>query len=368
VTRATDGRQVPWISSSLTNDFRFRIDKPVAGPSSTTAPPIDPLAHDRAFWEQVKDSRNPDELNAYLEQFPKGLFASLARARLKTVAAQTASTPAGTAAPPAPPSGPVAALNIASLPFVSEGAKRRIEREFAAVNKPQKALALTEAGGWGSVNGRVSVEEARAGALDECQKRNPRHPCFVAVVNDGAFVQAGHSPDAVREGAIEIIKRAALEAEVYANEDRDEGIAPTLTRRQRPMHGATPRSHPVAKTITTRQLVELYRSARPLLINVLDWTEGSFALPGSVWIQGMGKSSLAKAETTELRRLLTQIAPDTAAPVVVYCLSWECWLSYNGALTAADLGYKNVYWYRGGVSAWNQARLPVVRTKLLKQL
>jgi len=52
---------------------------------------------------------------------------------------------------------------------------------------------------------------------------------------------------------------------------------------------------------------------------------------------------------------------------VVYCLSWECWLSYNATLTASDLGYTNLYWYRGGVSAWNQARLPVLRTRLFKQ-
>jgi rhodanese-related sulfurtransferase len=43
-------------------------------------------------------------------------------------------------------------------------------------------------------------------------------------------------------------------------------------------------------------------------------------------------------------------------------------LSYNATLTAHDLGFKNLYWYRGGISAWNQARLPVVRTKLFKQL
>jgi rhodanese-related sulfurtransferase len=37
------------------------------------------------------------------------------------------------------------------------------------------------------------------------------------------------------------------------------------------------------------------------------------------------------------------------------------------ALTASNLGYANLYGYRGGISAWSQARLPVVRTKLLKQ-
>ena len=30
-----------------------------------------------AFWESVRDSRNPAELRAYLQQFPKGVFAPL---------------------------------------------------------------------------------------------------------------------------------------------------------------------------------------------------------------------------------------------------------------------------------------------------
>jgi PQQ-dependent catabolism-associated CXXCW motif protein len=134
------------------------------------------------------------------------------------------------------------------------------------------------------------------------------------------------------------------------------------------MHGPTPRTVPGARTITTRQLVEFYRKERPVVINVLDWTEGAFALPGTQWIHGMGNTRLLPPQTKELRALMAQIVPDKTSPVVVYCLSWECWLSYNAALTALSLGYNNVYWYRGGMHAWNQARLPVVRTKLLKDL
>src|SRR5215469_587618 len=67
------------------------------------------------------------------------------------------------------------------------------------------------------------------------------------------------------------------------------------------MHAATPRSAPGAKTITTRELVELYKGSKPVLINVLDWTEGAFALPGTVWIQGMGKAQLSGSEYLELR-------------------------------------------------------------------
>lgn len=42
-------------------------------------------ANDRTFWDSVRDSKNPDELRAYLEQFPTGIFAPLARLRLKAL-------------------------------------------------------------------------------------------------------------------------------------------------------------------------------------------------------------------------------------------------------------------------------------------
>ena len=37
---------------------------------------------DREFWEEVKDSDDPDELELYLEQFPSGAFVDLARQRM----------------------------------------------------------------------------------------------------------------------------------------------------------------------------------------------------------------------------------------------------------------------------------------------
>ena len=35
------------------------------------------------FWESVKDSQNPQELQAYLDRYPEGTYAVLARSRLK---------------------------------------------------------------------------------------------------------------------------------------------------------------------------------------------------------------------------------------------------------------------------------------------
>ena len=50
---------------------------------------------------------------------------------------------------------------------------------------------------------------------------------------------------------------------------------------------------------------------------------------------------------------------DKTSPIVFYCLSWECWLSYNAAMRAVALGYKNVFWYRGGYYSWFAAGLPL---------
>jgi formylglycine-generating enzyme required for sulfatase activity len=47
--------------------------------------PSDSTAIDRALWDTVKDSRSPDEIRAYLDQFPKGIFAGVAQARIKSL-------------------------------------------------------------------------------------------------------------------------------------------------------------------------------------------------------------------------------------------------------------------------------------------
>src|SRR5215216_5087339 len=48
----------------------------------TPSGPVDSQA-DLAFWDSVKDRGKPEELRAYLKQFPNGRFADLARLRLQ---------------------------------------------------------------------------------------------------------------------------------------------------------------------------------------------------------------------------------------------------------------------------------------------
>ena len=66
----------------------------------------------------------------------------------------------------------------------------------------------------------------------------------------------------------------------YASEDRESGLAPTLTRKAGVLHAPTPQAVPGARTISTSALVAMFRSAPPTLINVLDWSEGRPVLLG----------------------------------------------------------------------------------------
>ena len=259
-----------------------------------------------------------------------------------------------------------AQFSAASLPFVNDEAKAWIEKEYVAAGKQHKALALTEDGSWNFVQGRASLEDAVAGALSLCQQRSARYPCFIAAENDVLVVQSRYTPEAIEKAAIDLLKRAPQVTGFYANEDRDAGVAPTKTYRTRDAHAPTPRTVPDVKTISTKELVEVLTNVKPVLINVLGWKEGAFAIPGTTWIQGIAKP-LDPAQMSELRKVLSDIAPDKNTPVILYCLSWECWMSYNTALTVRELDYTNVYWYRGGLESWNQAGLPVVRTRLYKQ-
>lgn len=83
VARDSNNQQVPWESSSLNRDFSFAMAsiKPVSAQAPLSAGGTTELALELSFWESVRDSRNPADYRAYLEQYPQGRFAALARLR-----------------------------------------------------------------------------------------------------------------------------------------------------------------------------------------------------------------------------------------------------------------------------------------------
>ena len=116
VVGASRNSQVPWESSSLNRDFSF-ASATAPGPAGAVSPPAafaaTELALDLAFWDAVKDSRNPADYRAYLEQYPGGRFAALARLRASAAPgapASVAQPPGGSPAAPRPADAGVAAV------------------------------------------------------------------------------------------------------------------------------------------------------------------------------------------------------------------------------------------------------------------
>jgi hypothetical protein len=82
VLKATNNRQEPFIYGSLGgNDLALvpAAEKPTADASK----PIDESRLELAFWESIKNDKNPQLFQAYLNRYPKGVFADIATINLQ---------------------------------------------------------------------------------------------------------------------------------------------------------------------------------------------------------------------------------------------------------------------------------------------
>jgi PQQ-dependent catabolism-associated CXXCW motif protein len=144
-----------------------------------------------------------------------------------------------------------------------------------------------------------------------------------------------------------------------ASEDEDFGVVPVATLRLSEFSAPTPREVPGARTVRTaelRRLLDGDAAARPLLFDVLGG-EAHDSLPGAIWLPGAGRgTSFEDALQAQLARALEAATRGNRShPVAFFCQGPRCWLSYNAALRAVALGYREVLWYRGGIEAWRAA-------------
>jgi len=106
VRKDSNNQQTPWENTALEGQFFFKaaIEKPIPpAPVALPAPPPapvavrpsapDPVMLDMAFWESVKGSSRASELQAYLNQFPNGVFTVLAKLRLDEIKAIATAPP-----------------------------------------------------------------------------------------------------------------------------------------------------------------------------------------------------------------------------------------------------------------------------------
>ena len=139
---------------------------------------------------------------------------------------------------------------------------------------------------------------------------------------------------------------------------QDYGVPPQQTL-QANLHGPTPTRIPGGETITTDRVIGLIQQnlqgqQAALVFHVLG---PGPRLPGAENAAPASQAgSFNDATQQEFARYLQQVTGgDKAKPMLFYCQNTQCWMSYNAALRAIAMGHTRVYWYRGGIEAWQQA-------------
>lgn len=82
VSSRTNGKQEPWFSANVKGDFYFTGNSTGSNSANTSnSTGIDPAAIELSYWESIKTSTNPEDFKSYLEKYPDGHFAALAKSR-----------------------------------------------------------------------------------------------------------------------------------------------------------------------------------------------------------------------------------------------------------------------------------------------
>ena len=158
----------------------------------------------------------------------------------------------------------------------------------------------------------------------------------------------------------------------YADELTDFGVAPLFNLQTQDHIGSpTPTWIPGGDVVTTMDLANALSQSSGLFgggmqAGVLVDALGGPAhrsIPGAEWLPDAGSpGTFNDAAQQSLDNDLSDLTTDLDTPIVFFCQGSRCWESYNASLRAIHLGYTHVWWYRGGLSAWQAAGLPLTNT------
>jgi formylglycine-generating enzyme required for sulfatase activity/uncharacterized caspase-like protein len=143
VRDATKGKQEPWMEGSLTGDFYFTVN---GNPQITIQQA--PNNADAAAWQAAESSNTPAAYQAYLGEFPNGLYAAAARIKLASLKQATAPVPVpAVPQPPAPQAAVVeggAAPALAAPPAGTKDPEGYVWRDVQAQDRREAFQAYLQ--------------------------------------------------------------------------------------------------------------------------------------------------------------------------------------------------------------------------------
>ncbi len=247
----------------------------------------------------------------------------------------------------------------------------KVYREKYQAGTAHKAFAVAESGQFGWSEKRDSAGKAAQRALFDCIQQATTGRCYLFSVDGNVVIDLYQI--AVSDTAAVLSRMGPPRQPTNADETKDTGLAPTYDPRVTKLRAPTPPTSPYALTITTGALAEALVDKNPPTL--LDVSEPGKeykrnVIPGATWLGGAGlHDEKTNAQIDRyLAQVMGQITTQKEKPVVVYCADWQCWEAYNAMQRLYILGYRKLYWYRGGMASWAKAGLPVVQVPLAAQV
>ena len=88
-------------------------------------------------------------------------------------------------------------------------------------------------------------------------------------------------------------------------------------------------------------------------------------IPGSFWLPNVGYGRLPPEMAAYFERHLKEISKGQRAAALLFYCQKECWMSWNAAKRALEMGYSKVYWYPEGTDGWAATEGPLERASPL---
>lgn len=164
VTKATNDNQWPWSSGSIKGNFYFTINAPKAETVTITQPSSKENSTENLFWESIKNKTNPEYFKSYLEKYPQGVYAGLAKLE---IVINSASEPVQTVKPKVSSSSSSDPYTGMQFVYVDPGCFQMGSHNGASDEKPHR-VCLTQ----GYYLGKYEVTQAQ---WQQVMGNNPSH-------------------------------------------------------------------------------------------------------------------------------------------------------------------------------------------------
>lgn len=120
----------------------------------------------------------------------------------------------------------------------------------------------------------------------------------------------------------------------------------------------TPTSLPGATLVSADDVKRLQAAGAVVVDTRTEKEYQTRHIPGAVFVPYHEKSLKDVAFNAQLDDFAGVDQLDKSKPTVFSCNGAECWKSYKASRAAVTKGFKQVYWFRGGLPEWEQSQRP----------